>query len=93
VRGTEHRRLVGDEIDDAVGDDEVEAFESEIERFQPLYVALQEANVGTGVAEPVPMPFEMAVRDLQLLGRGIDPYHLAGFAHQLRQQIGVLSRS
>ena len=91
VRRREHRRLVGDEVDDAVGNDHVEMPLGQVEFAELLDVALDEAHVGAGIAEPVPVPLEVPLCDRELRRRRIDPGNAALLTDQLRQQISVLS--
>ena len=88
--GVEHRALVGDQIDHAIGDDHIEMPLGQVALEQLLDIALQEAGVGFGIAETLAVPVLVAARDRELFGRGVDPGDRAFLADHLREHIGVL---
>ena len=90
VRGGEHGVLVGDEVDHAIGDDDIEMAFGQAEFVEPLDIALDESDIRFGIAEPFAVPVEMGIGDFELFGRRIDPGHAAALADHLREDISVL---
>ena len=93
MRGAQHGRLVGNEVDDAVRHDRVKAPFRQVERVKPLDITFDEANVRPRVAEAVAVPVEVSIGDGQLRRRRIDAGHRAVLADQLGEEKNILSRS
>ena len=89
----QYRALVLHQVDDAVGDDEIEAARLQRQRLQVLDVPFQEGDVGAGMTEAFAVPFLVGARDRELFRSHVHPHHLALLAHQLREHITVLTRA
>ena len=89
VRGAKHSRLVGAEIDHAIGNDEVEAARREIEFIQTLKLALDEGRVRLRIAECFRMPGFVFACDGKLLRRHVDARDMAFRAHKAGQRIDI----
>ena len=90
MRRFEHGAFVGDEIDHAVRDDDVEMPFRQVEIAQFLDIAFEEADVRFVIAEALAVPVLVPARDGELFGRGIHAGDRAFRSHQLGQDIGIL---
>ena len=87
--GAEHRLLVGHQIYDAIGYDHIKALWLQIERIKLLDIAFDKPHIA--IAKAVCVPIQMLIGDGQLLFCGIYTGDRAVLAHQLREQIGILT--
>mmetsp|Transcript_26515 Transcript_26515/g.74189 ORF Transcript_26515/g.74189 Transcript_26515/m.74189 type:complete len:294 (-) Transcript_26515:284-1165(-) len=83
----QHGFLVGAEVDDAVGDDDVEGFRLELEVLQLLEVSLLELDVGE--SELFGVVLLVLAGDVQLLVGHVDADDLAGGTDQLGGDVHV----
>jgi methylaspartate ammonia-lyase len=84
-----HRRLVHRQVDHAVGDDDVEAFRSQIKLFQLLDVTLEEAHIAAPMSQALLVPAKMGLGGRKLLVGHVDAYDLTLWPRQLRQNVSV----
>ena len=83
----QHGQLVGAEVDDAVGNHQIEAGGLQRQVAQAFQGSLQERDVGEAKAFGVVIAVGLGHR--QLLGGHVDPHHRAGLSHQLGKQVDV----
>ena len=90
MRRFEHGALVGDEIDHAVRDDDVEMPFRQVEIAQFLDIAFEEADIRCFITEALAVPVLVPARDGELFGRGVHTRHRAIRSDQLGKDIGIL---
>mmetsp|Transcript_11754 Transcript_11754/g.16361 ORF Transcript_11754/g.16361 Transcript_11754/m.16361 type:complete len:344 (+) Transcript_11754:639-1670(+) len=88
-RPAQHRVLVRAEVDDAVGDDHVEAVRLQGQLRQPLDVPLVEGGVGPRVPEGLGVVLPVGTGHGQLLVGHVHAHHGPGLAHHVRDQVHV----
>mmetsp|Transcript_13923 Transcript_13923/g.44152 ORF Transcript_13923/g.44152 Transcript_13923/m.44152 type:complete len:371 (+) Transcript_13923:305-1417(+) len=89
----EHSLLVGGQVDNAVGDGEVDAPILDARGLEVLDLPLHKAHVGRGVAEGGGVLVHVLARDTQLVGGHVHARHLALLAHQGGAHVAVAPRA
>ena len=85
----EHGRLIDREVDDAVGNDDVEAPGFKSRRIELLDISFAEADFAARPAKAFPVPGEMRIGGFKLLVGHVDADHFAFAPHQLREDVDV----
>ena len=93
VRGGEHGGFVIHQIEDAVRDDDIERIRREVQLVELGDVALEKLDVGSGIAEALPVPVGVFARKIELLSRSVDADDQSVLAHALRQHVRILARA